>query len=355
MITDIIMTHLESLQELGATNPDGWGMGYYVESISDTILPVIRRGEPSAPVDPRYAEMVQEVVRNVTNSAVAHVRKGSSGPTSGIPDPHPFRRKCINRKFDMLFAHNGTINVDILLRLIFTINPLYLEQNPPDYYPNYLDSDLYSILLVEVMDSYPDLTIEECIKLAVIKLDSALSANEAQLNFVMSSGNTLYALNFTRSEPRAITAYYYPDSLISDFWVVASQPLDTLSHEWVEIPNRTLACFKPNEPVRLIKIYPKFDNIAFYSDENFVIQPNPFTEMVTINYFVSQPGIVKIRIYDKSGRLVRRLLNEFKITGRYNINWDGLDDNMDRLPTGIYFCHIQDEYDTKVLKVVFIN
>ncbi|MEO0094885.1 MAG: class II glutamine amidotransferase [candidate division WOR-3 bacterium] len=354
-INDIITTHLDSLRKLGANNPDGWGIAYFIESHSDTILPIIRRGEPSAPLDPRYSEMTRELIRNVTHSAVAHVRKGSSGPTGGIPNPHPFRRQCINRRFDMLFAHNGTINTDILLRLISVINPTYLEQNPPDYAPNYLDSDLYSILLVEVMDAYPDLSIEECIKIAVVKLDSALGMSNAQLNFVMSSGNTLWALNFTKSEPRAITVYYYPDSSVSNFWVVASQPLDTSSQKWIEIPNRTIACLKPNEPVHLIPIYQKFDQRGKDATKNFILQPNPFNKSVNINYYVSKPGIVKINIYDEPGRLVRRLLHEFKISGEYSVIWDGLDDHQNPLANGTYFCHIKNENEVKSLKIILIN
>jgi len=351
-INNLIKTHLDSLRQLGSNNPDGWGMGYFVPSLNDILLPVIRRAEPSAPIDPRYSEIINEVIRNVEKSAVAHVRKGSSGLTSGIPDPHPFRRKCINRKFDMLFAHNGNINVDVLLSLIFYINPFYLEKNPPDYAPNYLDSDLWAIFLTEIMDTYPGLTIEECIKMAVIKLDSALVLQGAQMNFVMSEGSIIWALNFTKSEPKAITVYYYPDLLISDYWVVASQPLDTLTQKWVEIPNRTLVCLKPDEPVRLIPIFRKFDTIWIKDSNDFFNHPNPFNHTVAINYYVSKNGPVSINIYDESGRLVKRLIQGLEIQGEYTAYWDGVDDKGVYSAGGIYFCHIKDTNKEKVLKLI---
>lgn len=355
-LNTLIRTHLESLGKLGAYNPNGWGLGYFVESENDTILPVIQRGGPPALYDPRYPVATQELIRNVTNSAVAHVRKGSSGPIGGIPDPHPFRRQCINRKFDMLFAHNGTINTDILLRLISLINPSYLEQNPPDYEPNYLDSDLYAILLVEIMDLYPDLTIQECIKTAIIKLDSALGNGNAQLNFVMTDGYTLWALNFTKNEPRAITVYYYPDSLVSNFWVVASQPLDTLTHLWVEIPNLHLAMLRPNEPVQLISIANKnsLEGKKVFS-KNFFITPNPFNRSVSINYYLPSSSFVNIDIYDGAGRHIRKLYSEFQNPGEYKISWDGCDDDHILLPNGTYFCHIQSENEFRVLKVILMN
>ncbi len=348
----LIKLHLDSLRHLGVNNPDGWGIGYFVPSPSDTLLPVIRRGEPSAPLDPRYTETIDEVLRNVANSAIGHVRKGSSGPISGIPDPHPFRRKCINRKFNMLFAHNGTIEEEVLFKLISQINPFYLEQNPPDYSPNYLDSDLWAILIIEILDTYPDLSIEECLKMAVVKLDSALNLQNAELNFVMSTGNTLWALNFTKSEPKAITAYYYPDSMVSSFWIVASQPLDTITQNWVEIPNHTLVCLKPDEPVRLIPIFQKFDISKTKEHKVFHHYPNPFNHSVAINYYVSENNPVSISIYDESGRFVKRLIQESSIPGAYTVYWDGTDEKGIVLPNGIYFCHIKNRGEEKILKLI---
>ncbi len=147
---------------------------------------------------------------------------------------------------------------------------------------------------------------------------------------------------------RAITVYYYPDSLVSDFWIVASQPLDTSNQNWLEIPNRTIACLKPGEPVRLIPIYQKFDQTGRDATKNFIPQPNPFNSSVNINYYVSHPGIVKTNLYDESGRLVRRLLHEFKTSGEYVIIWDGRDDNKNPTTNGTYFCHIRNENEVKI-------
>ncbi|MCX7995688.1 MAG: class II glutamine amidotransferase [candidate division WOR-3 bacterium] len=353
-IASVITTHLDSLCKLGLLNPDGWGMGYFVPSQTDTLLPVIRRGEPAAVGDPRFSWNTLELLRNVQNSAVAHVRRGSSG-LSGIPNPHPFRRKCINRRFDMLFAHNGTINVNILLELITSINPVYLEHNPPDYNPYYIDSDLYAILLAAVIDEYPDLTIEECINIAVAKLDSALGSGSVQLNFVMSDGYTLWALNFTKEEPKALTVHYYPDSTLSDFWVIASQPLDTMSSEWVEIPNRTLVRLRPREPVLFIPVYKREDLMRIRFKNKSLIQPNPFSEIVNIRYYVDRPSVVKINVYDSSGRLVKRLLDAFKFTGEYDIIWNGTDEKDNLLPDGLYFCHILSGESVDVLKIVLLH
>ncbi|MEO0141971.1 MAG: class II glutamine amidotransferase, partial [candidate division WOR-3 bacterium] len=320
-IEETIRRQLDSLRALSLNNPDGWGIGYFFAIDSFSFLPVIRRGEPEAAFDPRYQESVDEIIKYGNRTALVHIRRGTSGPVSGIPNPHPFRRRCINRRFDMLFAHNGTIPVDVLSGLINQINPFYLKYNPPDYSPNFLDSDLFGILLVEVIDTYLQMTIEECIRLAIVKLDSALGPRSGEMNFVMTDGKTLWALNFTRSIPGSITAYFYPATEISDFWIAASQPLDTFSSLWIEIPNKTLVCLKPDTQPILIPIYSKQK-----PDQPFIMSansnhPNPFSKMTEINYSLAEYSTVEIIIYDQNGRRTKNLLRAIQLPGEYTVLW----------------------------------
>uniref|UniRef100_A0A7C4TEM8 T9SS type A sorting domain-containing protein n=1 Tax=candidate division WOR-3 bacterium TaxID=2052148 RepID=A0A7C4TEM8_UNCW3 len=348
----IISQHLDSLRILGFNNPDGWGIGYFVATNQGGNIPVIRRGEPSAPLDPRYPERVAEMLRFIKGSGIAHVRKGSSGPVGGIPDPHPFLRCSKRRNFEFIFAHNGTIPVDHLMALIISINPGYLNINPPDYSPNFLDSDLYAILIAEVIDTYYNLTIEECIKTAIRKLDSIMEMKNEQFNFVMTDGQTLWALNFTDNKDRPLTVYFYPAKDSSDFWIVASQPLDTLNSLWVQIPNQTLVCLKPNSRPNLIPIYDKVNPESVKLDSGFVITPNPFLNLVKIEYTVTKSGMVKIMIYDGAGRLVKTLFNGFQSSNKHTIFWDGKDDLKRNLSSGVYFCNIKTDSETTVLKLV---
>ncbi len=355
LVKETTRRHLDSLKTLSLGNPDGWGIGYF--SLADSLfyLPVIRRGEPQAVFDPRYDDAVSEILKYARSTAIAHIRRGTSGPTSGIPDPHPFRRRCINRRFDMLFAHNGTIPVDVLLRLINEINPIYLKYNPPDYSPNLLDSDLFGILLVEVMDTYSQLTIEECIRLAMVKLDSALGPGFAQMNFVMTDGITLWALNFTKSIPRGISAYFYPANEISDFWIAASQPLDTFSSQWIEIPNKTFVCLKPHTKPVLIPIYSKEKpDQPFMTGRNFNY-PNPFSDMTEIHYTLPDYSTVEIAIYDQCGRRLKNLLKAIQPPGQYTVLWDGTDDTKEELAAGIYFCQVTINKKRALLKVVLME
>jgi hypothetical protein len=67
------------------------------------------------------------------------------------------------------------------------------------------------------------------------------------------------------------------------------------------------------------------------------VSPNPFNPSTTISYSLDKPGLVRIQIYDVSGRLVRTLINKPQEAGSYDIAWDGTDSQGAALASGVYF------------------
>jgi hypothetical protein len=65
--------------------------------------------------------------------------------------------------------------------------------------------------------------------------------------------------------------------------------------------------------------------------------PNPFNPVTTIVYEVAEAGQVRIDIYDVSGRLVRRLVDENRGVGRHTASWDGRDGSGNGVHSGVYF------------------
>ncbi len=60
--------------------------------------------------------------------------------------------------------------------------------------------------------------------------------------------------------------------------------------------------------------------------------PNPFNPSTTIQYELSEPTHVSLKVYDIAGREVANLVNEEKAAGSYNVRFDAGD-----LPSGTYF------------------
>jgi len=341
-----VRSHLDSLKGLSWTNNDGWGIGYYVSPYENGILPVISRGEPRALEDPRYNNTVDEMINCIKNGGVAHVRKSSSGPTGGLPNPHPFRRTAIDssRYFDMLFAHNGTISTSVLLSLI---DSTYLTLNPPDYNPNFLDSDLYAIYIIETIDKYPSYSIDRCIKIAITNLTAQLPGY-ATLNFVLTDGSTLWALRYADINTNYYTLYYFPSTPTSEKWEVASQPLDNNLLFWAEIPNYSLVTLVPNEPP---EIYSFESKEYIEPSKSFAFEklyPNPSRDVLKIRYRSPDRREVVIALYDASGRLVENVFS-----GKAEIGMNETPYTFKNLPSGVYFVQLKTEEKQMTRKIIF--
>jgi hypothetical protein len=64
--------------------------------------------------------------------------------------------------------------------------------------------------------------------------------------------------------------------------------------------------------------------------------PNPFNPRTTIKYDLISNADVSIQIYDILGRKVKNLLDEKQGPGTFSIAWDGKDDSMKPVDSGIY-------------------
>jgi photosystem II stability/assembly factor-like uncharacterized protein len=74
-------------------------------------------------------------------------------------------------------------------------------------------------------------------------------------------------------------------------------------------------------------------NLNFYLSQNY---PNPFNPTTKIIYTISNPGLVKIKVYNTLGEEIHTILNEYKITGSYETEFNGND-----LPSGVYIYAMQ--------------
>ena len=73
--------------------------------------------------------------------------------------------------------------------------------------------------------------------------------------------------------------------------------------------------------------------IVYDLAQNF---PNPFNPSTTIRYQIPQDGIVTLKIYDILGSEVATLVNEEKVAGKYEVNF-----NASSLASGVYIYKIQ--------------
>ncbi len=82
--------------------------------------------------------------------------------------------------------------------------------------------------------------------------------------------------------------------------------------------------------------------------------PNPFKSQTTIRYSLSNSSKLSLVIYDASGRIIRKLINQEIPAGIYTINWNGTDDRGQKIASGIYFYKLQTPDHCQVKKLLLL-
>ena len=83
--------------------------------------------------------------------------------------------------------------------------------------------------------------------------------------------------------------------------------------------------------------------------------PNPFNPVVTVEFDLDRRRNVQITIYDVSGRLVRRVVDEVRNPGTYKVHWNGKTDAGGSVATGVYFLQLRSEGWTAHRKLVMLK
>tara|TARA_R110000868_G_scaffold306734_4_gene568152 strand:- start:15322 stop:19356 length:4035 start_codon:yes stop_codon:yes gene_type:complete len=78
--------------------------------------------------------------------------------------------------------------------------------------------------------------------------------------------------------------------------------------------------------------------------------PNPFNPSTTISYDVKQAGMVRLSVYDLTGRLLHTLVNQEKTAGSYTVQF-----NAQHLASGIYLLRMEASGFTKNLRMTLIK
>ncbi len=67
-------------------------------------------------------------------------------------------------------------------------------------------------------------------------------------------------------------------------------------------------------------------------------QPNPFIHSTKITFEIPAPGVVSLTVLNIMGHEVKTLVNEWKDSGKYSVDFDG-----DGFPDGQYFYRLNTE------------
>jgi hypothetical protein len=83
--------------------------------------------------------------------------------------------------------------------------------------------------------------------------------------------------------------------------------------------------------------------------------PNPVVSTAIIRFETATPGRVRLALFDLAGRRVKTLMDEEREPGRYELAWQGGDDQGRSLPPGVYALRLAAPDRTDVRKLVRIR
>ncbi|MGD1049415.1 MAG: FlgD immunoglobulin-like domain containing protein, partial [Candidatus Krumholzibacteriaceae bacterium] len=101
-----------------------------------------------------------------------------------------------------------------------------------------------------------------------------------------------------------------------------------------------------------IDITPAVTPKSYRLAQNF---PNPFNPSTTIRYDMKEKGLVRIKIYNVAGALVRTVVDGPKDAGAYSIAWDGRNNTGSAVASGIYFCKMEAKGFAETKKMVLLR
>lgn len=78
--------------------------------------------------------------------------------------------------------------------------------------------------------------------------------------------------------------------------------------------------------------------------------PNPFNPVTVIKFGVTKPGLVKITVYDITGKVVSELINNNLNPGSYEVQWDG-----SAYSSGVYFYSISTNEFAETKKMILVK
>jgi glutamine amidotransferase len=169
-------------RQLGLNNPDGWGIGWYINN-----KPEIEKEGKSILESGRDTSTIKEARSPII---ISHVRnKGKNGAKPAKRNSHPFSFE------NFIFAHNGSVDRKHLINL--------LEDDYKSQLEGETDSEVYFYWLVQNIRKKGDVVYG--IRSA---LEEVRKSNHTGLNFLLSNGNTLYAFRYSNGNRNYYSLFY---------------------------------------------------------------------------------------------------------------------------------------------------
>jgi hypothetical protein len=149
---------------------------------------------------------------------------------------------------------------------------------------------------------------------------------------------------------------WYRNSILLNPVVSATTYTAKISGNYtLRIIEKLKGCFKNSSGV-VIDVRDVTDVPEFYdAQSNLSVQPNPFSNYVSILFTNREGQNFSVKIVDLAGRVVKTIASDVSIGGNFEYNWMADDQNGNPINTGIYFLKLEGNTFSQTKKLILVR
>jgi flagellar hook assembly protein FlgD len=91
------------------------------------------------------------------------------------------------------------------------------------------------------------------------------------------------------------------------------------------------------------------------AQSNLRVQPNPFSNSVSILLSNREGQNFSVKIFDLAGRLVKTIASDVSEGGNFEYNWTADDQNGNPINSGIYFLQLEANNSSQTKKLILVR
>jgi len=173
--------------------------------------------------------------------------------------------------------------------------------------------------------------------------------NDHSLTKLNWQGDSLWAINFEElyglDGLRAESVLYPNDSTLIITGAIEGIDLSSI-HDPLWVGKFSFS------PIQTHTVESDLSPSSFQLFHNY---PNPFNPTTAISYDLPAQSEVNLTIYDVTGREVRTLQSKELPSGRYEVQWNGVDESGNPVNTGVYFARLKAGSFSKTIKMLYLK
>jgi hypothetical protein len=154
-------------------------------------------------------------------------------------------------------------------------------------------------------------------------------------------------------DPLSKTATFAPDQPFDSGETVQVQLISGITSLWGQALTADYGwSFQITTGTEVIVTDPDGLPGRFALHQNF---PNPFNAGTTIRFSIGRPGLVTLGVYNILGQLIKTLYLGELPAGNQQISWNSTDRFDQPLASGVYFCRLEANGQSKIMRMVLLK